>query len=396
MRILWVCPTFLHPTTRGGQIRTLETLRQLHRWHEIHFVALDRPDHPEGPRRAGEYSSFSYPIAHQPPQRGSWGFYQQLIANLFSPVPLAVSRWSSAAMRRQIEELQAKLSFDCIVCDFLAAAPNVPRIEQAVLFQHNIEATIWDRHADNGRTALHRLVFRQQARRMWAYEKAICRQSRLVIAVSEPDAERMRHAFELSLVADVPTGVDTDYFAPPASTPAAADLVFVGSMDWMPNVDGVTWFRCEILPLIHARRPDCKVAIVGRMPPPEIQAFAKDPRVIVTGTVPDIRPYFWSSAVSIVPLRVGGGTRLKIFEAMAAHVPVVSTTIGAEGLPVEDGTHLLIADTPGDFAARCLQLLEHAPQRQRMAAVAGQLVKDHFSWEQAARRFERLLTAPAT
>jgi polysaccharide biosynthesis protein PslH len=395
MRILWACPTFLHPTTRGGQIRTLETLKQLHRWHEIHFVALDRPDHPEGPSRAAEYSSYAYPVEHRPAGRGTLTFYRQLAGSLFSPVPLAVSRWASQAMRNRIAELEERFRFDAVVCDFLAAAPNIPRIGQAILFQHNVEATIWDRHAAHGRTPLHRLVFRQQARRMWAYERRICRESRYVIAVSEPDAERMRQAFQIGHVADVPTGVDTEYFAPPASAPPAADLVFVGSMDWMPNIDGVSWFVREVLPRVHARRPETTVAIVGRTPPREIEAFGQDARVRVTGTVPDIRPYFWGSAVSIVPLRVGGGTRLKIFEAMAAGIPVVSTAIGAEGLPVEDGRHLRIADEPEAFAQACLGLLSQPEEGRRLAAAARQLVVDQFSWEQAARQFERLLSAPS-
>jgi glycosyltransferase involved in cell wall biosynthesis len=163
-------------------------------------------------------------------------------------------------------------------------------------------------------------------------------------------------------------------------------------MDWLPNIDGVRYFHDEILPLIRREKPDCTVSIVGRRPSREIQALAdNDPGIKVTGTVPDIRPYLWGSAVSIVPLRIGGGTRLKIFESMAGRVPVVSTPIGSEGLPLTSGEDCFLAEQPADFAARCLDLLADAELRRRIASAAWELVSREFSWEHAARCFERIL-----
>src|SRR5262249_20677303 len=148
-----------------------------------------------------------------------------------------------------------------------------------------------------------------------------------------------------------------------------------GSMDWMPNIDGAQWFVREALPLIHARHPECTVAIVGRRPAPEIQKLAEaDSRIRVTGTVPDVRPWLFGALASIVPLRIGGGTRLKIYEAMAARAPVVSTTIGAEGLDVAKGENIYLADSAQDFAARCLSLIENAAERDRVAQAAWNLV----------------------
>ena len=139
----------------------------------------------------------------------------------------------------------------------------------------------------------------------------------------------LRLATRISTIA---TGVDLDYFAPPAAVPLAHDLVFVGSMDWMPNIDAVNYFLDEIFPRITALRPGTTLAIVGRTPTPELRARAsRDARITVTGTVPDVRPWLWGARLSVVPLRIGGGTRLKIYEAMAAHLPVVSTSVGAEG-----------------------------------------------------------------
>ena len=393
MKILWVNPHFLHPTTKGGQIRTLEMLKHLHRWHEIHYVALDVGDSPEGLARSPEYCTRAYAIPHRLPERGSFAFIAQAAANLFSELPLAVSRYQSAPMRNRIMDLVERGGFDRLVCDFIFSAPNIPHLEHSILFQHNVESTIWQRHSQNAANRAAKTFFSMQAKRMVAYEGQVCRKSGHIIAVSTTDADRMRKMFGVSRVSDVPTGVDLDYFAP-VETGASqiSDLVFVGSMDWLPNIDAVQYFVADILPLIRKKRPHCTVAIVGRKPRGNILDLAKhDPGIIVTGTVPDVRPYFWGSSISIVPLRIGGGTRLKIYEAMAARSPVVSTTVGAEGLPVSSGETCSLADDPQDFADRCLELLEDENRRKCMAKAAWELVSSRFSWEHAARRFEQIL-----
>jgi glycosyltransferase involved in cell wall biosynthesis len=165
-------------------------------------------------------------------------------------------------------------------------------------------------------------------------------------------------------------------------------------MDWLPNVDGVLYFAREILPLIRRVRPECSLAIVGRTPPPKIVELAKhDGRIRVTGTVTDIRPYLWNSSVAIVPLRIGGGTRLKIYEAMAARIPVVSTTIGAEGLTVGPPGNIRIGDTPQDFADHTLELLGDSAVRNRIATAAWEMVNANFSWERVSHCFEKILAA---
>jgi sugar transferase (PEP-CTERM/EpsH1 system associated) len=391
MKLLWVKTDFLHPTNRGGQIRTLETLRHLHANHEIHYVAFNDPAHPEGLSRAPEYCSFTYPLEHHVPDKTSPAFALQLAGGLFSSLPVAVSRYRSAAMRRKIEELLHRHQFHCVVCDFLFPAPNMPRLDQCVLFQHNVEANIWKRYVQHASGAK-KAYFQLQARRMLAYEGQVCRAARKVIAVSEEDAASMRHEYGVERVHAVPTGVDIDYFIPPASAPTLASLVFLGSMDWMPNADGATWFVHEVLPIIRRRLPECGLAIVGRRPTAEVERLANAaPRIHVTGEVVDVRPWLFGSLVSIVPLRIGGGTRLKIYEAMAARTPVVSTTIGAEGLDVRNGENILLADTPEAFAARCIELLENPAERVRLSQAAWSLVATKYSWEIVARAMERLL-----
>jgi glycosyltransferase involved in cell wall biosynthesis len=299
-----------------------------------------------------------------------------------------VARWRSPAMKSKIDELRRNVRFDSVVCDFLFPTLNISDLSSCVLLQHNIEAIIWQRRAQHA-GGLTRPYLKLQAKRMFAHERAACRCVKNIVAVSEADAEVMRSLYGVSRVSAIPTGVDVQHFAPPDRT-KSTDLVFVGSMDWMPNVDGVLWFTREVLPLIRRRRPDCSFAIVGRQPPAGIQALAGD-GIQVTGTVPDVRPHLWGASVAVVPLRIGGGTRLKIYEAMAARTAVVSTSIGAEGLQVDPTEHIALADTPESFAASCLELLKNEEKRARMVDAAWRLVQDRFTWDVVVDAFERLL-----
>jgi glycosyltransferase involved in cell wall biosynthesis len=393
MKILWVTTNFLHPTTRGGQIRTLEMLRRLHRRHEIHFVAIEDPLNPEGLARAPEYSTRAYPFQYKIADKRSPAFVLELAKSVLDPEPLSIRRFHPPAMGAFLARLIERERFDREVCDFLTPASYFPDIERAVLFQHNVETMIWRRHAEHAGNPAVRWYMRKQADRMFRFERGICRSAGHIAAVSGRDAATMRELFGVERVSAIPTGVDIEFFTPPDPPPTVdADLAFVGAMDWRPNIDGVRWFVREALPLIRRIRPDCSLTIVGRTPPPSVAALAReDPRIRVTGTVADIRPHLWRSAVSIVPLRIGGGTRLKIYESMAGRVPVVSTSVGAEGLEIHPPEDIRIADSPADFAAACLELLSDASLRRRQAAAAWEMVAASFSWEQVARCFERVL-----
>jgi len=393
MKLLWVKVDFLHPTERGGQIRTLEMLRRLHRRHEIHYVGFTQPGMEEGPRRASEYSSYAYPIRHNVPPRRSLGFARQLAGSLFSPLPLSVSRYRSREMERKVGELVAQHNFDCVVCDFVFPAQNVPNLDRSVLFQHNVETVIWQRHSQNARNWAERAFFRGQARRMFRYENATCHKAGHIITVSDTDSQTTRELFGLSRnVSVIPTGVDCDYFAPNANAAPYRDLIFVGAMNWIPNIDGIRYFVEHIWPRLRLAHPGCTLGIVGRAPTPEIRRLADaDPSIHVTGTVADVRPYLWGSKVSIVPLRIGGGTRLKIYEAMAAGVPVVSTAVGAEGLPVRHPDQIRLAERPENFADECSRLLADDAGRRQLGSAAREWVIAHASWEAAVERFEQIL-----
>ncbi len=396
MKILWVNSNFMHPTNKGGSIRTLEMLMELRKRHEIHFAAIEDPAHPEGPGRAPEYSSRHYCGKVKVPERGSAAFAWQVAKGLVSPLPLAMSRYQSAELGRTLAGLLRSEKFDRAVVDHLTPATYFPDVDRALLFQHNVETLIWRRRVEHAASPLQKMYLGVQAKRMFEFEGRVCRAAGHIVAVSQVDANLMRDLFGATKISEIPTGVNLEFHGPQPSN-ERSDLVFVGSMDWLANVDGVQWFVKEVLPLIRKRRPECLFTVAGRKPPREIQDLvAADARIRVTGTVPDVRPFLWGAAISIVPLRIGGGTRLKIYESMAAKTAVVSTTVGAEGLEVSPPDSIRIADSAADFAAQCVELLEDSPERQRVVTNAWEMVRDCFSWDTVARRFEDALEkAPA-
>jgi glycosyltransferase involved in cell wall biosynthesis len=392
MKILWICPFFLHPTDRGAQIRTLGTLKELHKRHEIHFAALNDPRNVEGPQRSNEYSSRHFYVEHSAPSRRSLGIIPQLMGSIVNELPMAISRYASRKLKQKIDNLIAAEHYDSIVCDFLAAAPNLTDLGQCVLFQHNVETTIWQRHVEQSHSFPKKLFFQLQARKMEAYERNICRAVKHVIAVSEIDALRIKRLFGIETVTSIPTGVDVEYFAPRGTSQCISDIVFCGSMDWLPNVDAVEYFIAEVLPLIRDKLPNTTFTIAGRSPDARVfRAVEKLADVFITGKVEDMRPYLWGAKISIVPIRIGGGTRLKIYECMAAGVPVVSTTIGAEGLRYKDGEDIVLADDSGGFAAACLRLLTDDAARCAIAHNALNRAQAEFSWNAVSSEFEAIL-----
>jgi glycosyltransferase involved in cell wall biosynthesis len=233
------------------------------------------------------------------------------------------------------------------------------------------------------------------ARKVGEYERLACMEATHVVAVSTTDAAYIEQSYGVKSVTSISTGVNVSHFKRPIAIPpdgAGTNIAFVGSMDYLPNIEGVQWFISCVLPLIHAARPATTVALVGKFPSASMRALGdKDPRIVVTGTVPDVRPYFWNASLSIVPLLSGSGTRLKIYESMAAGTAVISTTVGAEGLLHTPGRDILIADDPRRFADACLELLEN-PERRNAIADAGQrLVTNRFDWSAVAAEFDSIL-----
>jgi sugar transferase (PEP-CTERM/EpsH1 system associated) len=390
MRILWVKTELLHPVDKGGRIRTYQMLRSLSRRHHLTYVCLDDGlAAPDAIERAREYAQEVVVVPFRPALKQSAGFYSDLLRNFFSPLPYAIARYRSPQLRARVQQLAA--AADLIVCDFLTPSVNVPDglPAPAVLFEHNVEAMIWQRHASIPQHPVRRAYMRLQWQRMRRHEARECRRFAHVIAVSALDAEVIRCAYGVASVGHVPTGVDVDYFsASRPRPPASRDLVFIGSMDWMPNEEGIRWFATEVFGRIQERISGARLLVVGRSPSPGLRELAaRNSAVEVTGTVADVRPYLERAAICVVPLRVGGGTRLKLYEAMAMGVPVVSTAIGAEGLPLRHDEHLLIADTADEQVGAICALLTDRARADRLADAARRHVLEHCSWDVVAERF---------
>ncbi|HEX8098376.1 MAG TPA: glycosyltransferase [Pyrinomonadaceae bacterium] len=395
MRILWLKTELLHPVDKGGRIRTYNMLRELKREHHVTYLTLDDGQCAVDARgRAAEYCHELITVPHSTRAKFTAGFYLDLARNLVSPLPYFMQKYSSALMRRKVAEQVQGGRFDVVVCDFLMSAINVPQELDCptVLFEHNVEAIIWKRHFEVQRNPLKKAYLYGQWRKALAYERAACRRFDYVVTVSPDDGETIRRWFGVERVADVPTGVDTEYFRPLGTEAREPhNLVFTGSMDWLPNEDAIRYFTEEIMPLVKRSVPDVTLTVVGRNPfPGLVELSRRDPSVIVTGRVEDVRPYMERAAVYVVPLRIGGGTRLKIYEAMAMEKPIVSTTVGAEGLPVRDGEELLLADTPEEFAARVVGLLTDETSARELGLRAARVVRERFSWGGVAARFAEL------
>jgi glycosyltransferase involved in cell wall biosynthesis len=213
-----------------------------------------------------------------------------------------------------------------------------------------------------------------------------------VLAVSENDRAAFLEFVGPERVTVIQTGVDTEYFQPSSEPERAGSTVFTGTMDWMPNEDGVAYYAEKIFPLILREVPEASFWVVGRRPPRRIQALASEV-VTVTGAVEDIRPYLAKGAVCVVPLRSGSGTRIKIFEAMAAGKAVVSTTLGAEGLPVSHGENIILADDPADFAHQVVDLLRDGERRTALGRAARRLVEENYGWPAVAAHFDEIMQA---
>ena len=393
MRILWLKTELLHPVDKGGKIRTYNMLKALKRNHHITYLTLDDGTADSKARElANEYCHELVCAPHRRREKFTTGFYVELALNLASDLPYAIKKYESSAMRSEIEKRVGQ--FDVLICDFLAPAVNVPHnLECAtVLFQHNVEAMIWKRHYDVHTNAARKAYLYRQWRKMVEFEAATCPKFDCVVAVSREDREQMEREYNVRNVYDVPTGVDTEFFRPNSDvTRKPHNLVFTGSMDWLPNEDAIRYFTEQILPRIKQSVPDVTLTVVGRDPYPALLELSKrDPSVIVTGRVEDVRPYMDEAAVYIVPLRIGGGTRLKIYEAMAMEKPIVSTSIGAEGLPVTDGTEIVLADAPETFAGAVVKLLQNTDLADEIGQRAAARVRKEFGWDTVADNFAEI------
>ena len=402
MKLLWLNAGLLLPLDKGGKLRTWHVMRHLAARHDITYLSFADASQSEADREGmREVCARLETVPRLDPAKGTWRFYADAARYLVTPAPYAVAKYRSAAYRARLEQLLASGCYDAIVCDFLPPLVNMPRRLPcpSILFTHNVEAEIWRRHAENAANPVARAALTQQWRRMLRFEADALARFELVLAVSEADGRTFARLYPGALEAPVhvvQTGVDTRYFTPQPDAAVRTHMVFTGSMDWLPNEDGMTYFCREILPRIRQSEPDATLSIVGRTPTPAVTRLAAIPGVEVTGRVDDVRPHIARGAVYVVPLRTGGAPRLKIFEAMSMAKAVVSTTVGAEGLPVTNGRDIDLADEPSRFAHAVVHLMRDGEARRAMEAAARRLVVERYDWSAVARDFEDALLRVAT
>lgn len=396
MKILWVKAGGLVPLDTGGKIRSYNLIRELARNHHVTLLTYYSPHDNDAHGTLEQIVSRVVCLPIRLPSRRSLAGCASYVRNLFSPLPYSMARYRDSEVARKLLHLLQTEAYDVIICDFLVAACVIswdfpcPKI----LFTHNVESMICQRHFLIARNPFWKFVWWREYRAMARVERFYIQKADHVLAVSDTDRDYFSQLVDAAKITVVPTGVDMDYFKPLLGHEQPNTLVFTGSMDWMPNEDGVLYFTREILPHIRRRVPDVTFWVVGRKPTPQLKSIpGQHHDVYVTGTVDDIRPYLGKASVYVVPLRIGGGTRLKIFEAMAMGKAIVATSIAAEGLPVNQGKNIILADEPQEFAQRVVNLLKNSHLRAGLGQAALKAVEQKHSWASVAAHLEAALAS---
>ncbi|MBV8033994.1 glycosyltransferase family 4 protein [Roseateles sp.] len=389
LKVAFVSPVFLFPADAGGKIRTGNILRGLKESGRFDITLLS-PATPEQQHEwQGELGRLCERFIGWPPgaPRARW----QRAPDLLSRLPINVVADRTEAAAAAVEKALAADRFDVVVFDFVHAAVLRPDALNGatVCFTHNVEAEIFERHAKNAASAPLRWLWASQAGKMRRFEREALSRFTRVVAVSERDAKQFA-AGGLATARAIPTGVDLDFFSWQAPASGSPTVVFTGSMDWEANVDGIRFYIDEVWPRVRAKVPHAQLRVVGRHPPASLTQ-RHVPGVSFTGFVDDVRDHVRDAQAFVIPLRVGGGTRIKAFEAMAMGLPVVSTTIGIEGLDVDHGTHFLRADGAEALADATLKLIADDALRLKLSRAARALMEDRFGHRVAAEVFGGIL-----
>ena len=379
-RILALTSRVPWPPREGHQLRSCHVLDALASQHRVHLLSClrhdDEPDVPSALRTA--LSGFeTFPI---PAERSRAALAGALARSIASPTPFVAAKYAFTGMRKRIAQLADE--YDLIHVDMLPLMAQMTEIDAKVpivLNAHNVEHALLATRAKVEPRAAARIFLRSQVSKLRSFEQAACRRAAAVLACSEDDAAHLRQLAPDTPVHVVPNGVDLDRSRPDGTSTKSGQMVFVGQMGWFPNRDGVEWFLAEVLPRIVQARADARFVMVGK-PGDLVIPDALREHVELTGFVDDVRRPILESAVYVVPLRAGSGTRLKVLEAMALGKAIVTTTIGAEGIELEPGRDALFADDAESFATAVLHLMESPSEIARLGAAARLRAEQHYGW----------------
>ncbi len=396
MNILLLTQVLPYPPDSGPKIKTWHLINYLSQHHQVTLVSFVRGDERAGIEALRKVCRAVYTV---PMQRAVWRDALALGHSLLTRQPWTMVRDARAEMRALLLRLLDEQHFDILHADqlnmaqYAALGNGTPKILDA----HNALWVLYKRLAETlpARNPL-KWLYARDWKLLKHYEGEICRTFDGVLTVSQEDALALREAAQAPAPFQVvPIAIDADSTPPVPRTPDADHILHIGTMFWPPNVDGVLWFLHEVFPLIQKAKPEVQCDLVGSRPPAEILAW-NGAHVHVTGYVPDPTPYLQRAGVMIVPLRAGGGMRVKILNALSQELPLVSTTIGAEGIALEDGVHALIADTPEDFAAAVLRLLEDRAFARELGRNGRRLVLKKYDYRRACAPVDdlyRMVTA---
>jgi sugar transferase (PEP-CTERM/EpsH1 system associated) len=398
MKVLILSGRLLYPANTGARIRSARLFERLARVHDVTIAcfktAADRPEDVELMRST---CSKLETIDWTEHPKFSMRFWRDVGLNLFSPHPYAVDKYVSRQMRQRLHDLLDTGRYDLLVCDFVqptTSALDLP-FRPKILFQHNVESVVRERHYRQTRNPVAKAYLFWEWRRLRRFEGHAARRFDHCVMVSAEDCSTMANLYGIRHTSAIPTGVDTEYFQAREPEADGHHIVFTGSMDWLPNEDAVRYFVRDVFPFVR-RELDATFWVVGREPSAAVRRLAdENPNVKVTGTVSDVRPYIDRAGVYVVPVRIGSGTRIKIFEAMAMGKAVISTRIGAEGLPVTAGQDIVIADDAASMARETVALLKDTAARRRIGRAARHLVAENHTWDIAARQFSDICEAVA-
>jgi glycosyltransferase involved in cell wall biosynthesis len=391
MKVLLLTQVLPYPPDSGPKVKTWNVLKYLAQHHEVTLVSFVRGDQADDVRHLQRYCQAVHTV---PMQRGAVRDAWYMARSLLTGQPFLMIRDDRSTMRRLVDQLARKEHFDVAHADQLNMTQYAARVSGAfkVFDAHNALWLLYQRLGQTMGPGLRKLLLGRDWRLLKEYEGRVCRQFDAVLAVSQEDKIALEEAAGQELDIHVtPIAIDTDEVTVIERQPDPSHILHIGTMYWPPNIDGVLWFAHEVYPLIRQQRPDVHFDIVGARPPQEIVALGRDSIGInVTGYVADPTPYLQRSALMVVPLRAGGGMRVKILNAMAQGIPIVSTTLGCEGIEVVPGENILIADTPVDFAAAVLRLLEDPAQAACLGAAGRRLIEQTYDYRVACQPLEEI------
>jgi glycosyltransferase involved in cell wall biosynthesis len=384
-----------YPPLSGKRIRTLNLTERLARRHRLTYVAHRNADAQEARIAAAHFSRLgirTVVVDRQVPPKAGPGFYARLATNLLSPLPYSVATHSSHEMSAALARLAASEAIDLWHCEWTPYAHALRGLPgRRVVMAHNVESVIWQRYHETETNPLKRWYIGRQWRKFQRFERQSLAAADLTIAVSAVDAERFRRDLGVGRLGIVDNGVDTSWFRPTDAFREPATLLFLGSLEWRPNIDGVTQLLERIFPAIRREEPDARLLLVGRNPSEALRAAAtRTPNVELHANVPDVRPFLARAGLMVVPLRIGGGSRLKILEALASGTPVVSTRVGAEGLNLEAGRHLDVVNDVGDMAGAIVQAIRDPLTAREQAENGRWQVLRLYEWDALADQLEQL------